>query len=319
MKTNRSFAGSLFLGAMSFSLHSTPSYAQASKLNEASVTFDVQPLTTSAPGGGQKAFKWGDRVYARMFFAAPLKTYLTAKEGTFQPIYLSAALPGAYASVGFDILKTDLEKNYLDLEILPDPKNVKYRYHHSGQATCGDTFHGVIRSLDDNQRKKQPVTVTLKDKNGAVLREATFDLDMSGSTREKIFADCEAITSAGDAAFAELTPIPNPGKAHNATLANALAAQVVRADSNTKRARVIFIDDAWDTERDALGRITGRTLAAEILTQEKEKGRCTIERRAFIRQEYAGGRFVGPGEFANTGGDVETVSCSRAFGGAKKK
>ena len=38
--------------------------------------FDTKPITVTAPAAGTVSFKWTDRIYARVFFDAPVKDVL---------------------------------------------------------------------------------------------------------------------------------------------------------------------------------------------------------------------------------------------------
>jgi hypothetical protein len=274
--------------------------------------FDSKPITATTPTKGKDTFKITDRIYARVFYDRPIKdVFALTKEQYGIKVYQKLVSSGSfYDQVDIWIGKNDFENKWLDLEILPDPATAKTKFGEYGRG-----FHWTwIHDKDGEIKGKQAVYYSMmsggdkaKDKRSAVIT-----IDFSGMDVDKLKAEAEKVKVAGDKAFSANFGLPKPGNMHSAALAKQAEAMTKKSNRDIKRVKVIFTDDDWELDRnDLTGRILGRVASAAVVLQEKS-GPCLLD-TGLIRQQYVGGKFRAPGEWANTATTPQEIDCGKAF------
>lgn len=274
--------------------------------------FDSKPITATSPEKSKDAFKITDRIYARVFYDRAIKDVfeLTPEDYGIRVYQKLMSSGSAYDQVEIWIAKKDFDNKWLDVEILPDPATAKTKFGEHGrpfhytwvwQEEKGLTGeHQVYYSMMAGGKKD-------KDKRSAIVT-----IDFTGINFDKLKKEAEAVAASGNKAFSANFGLPKPGSMHSAGLAKQAEAMTKKANRDLKRVKVIFTSDGWEIERnDLTGRILSRYAGAAVVLQEKG-GPCLLD-DGLIRQQYVGGKFRAPGEWANTASKPQEIDCGKAF------
>jgi hypothetical protein len=310
-------ASVLMLAAISTLVPATIPVAHADQPPEQRkwITFDSAPIAaTRYQGPGKRSFRWNERIYARVFYDRPLKdaVALHGDDDNSKKFFFESSIPYAdqteRANSGMTVPKDDQDKPYMDIEVLPDPATAKVKYEDSSIPA-----HLIGGAAEKNSGKVK-MHFEIGSSKGFV-REGDIEIDMKGADTNKLKKEREEARVSGERAQARFTPLPKVGKVHQLGVANALAQAMVKRDKNVKRARVFLTDDEWEITRHPIsGAIIDRVTSAQTITEEKDSGRCILDKVGFLRQRFIGGRFEAVGSFGNTGSDEQDILCSVAFG-----
>ena len=274
--------------------------------------FDTKPITATSPAPSKApTFKVGtDRIYARVFYDRPLNQVFTLNDDKNSLHLYHALLAGeiVYDHVDMWLPKADFEKKWLDIEIYPDPKTAKILWGEHNRSMIGLFAWALERKVTG----KHPYYVSISAKKDADVRAAVINLDVSGLNEDKLKADIAAAKEAGAKAFASNLGLPKPGSLHSPSLAKQTEAMTKKVNRDLVAVKVVFTADSWETERnDLTGRILGRTADAALVMKEKT-GTCFLD-VGIVRQQYIGGKFRAPGEWANTATTPQQIDCKKAF------
>ena len=274
--------------------------------------FDSKPITATSPTKGKDTFKITDRIYARVFYDRPIKdVFELTPESYGIRVYQKLVTSGSlYDQVEIWVGKKDFDNKWLDIEIFPDPATAKTKFGEYGRGfhyTWVGADEGVLTGKKDVYYSMMGGGKKDKDKRSAII-----SIDFTGLDDAKLKKEAEAVKVAGNKAFSANFGLPKPGNMHTAALAKQAEAMTKKSNRDIKRVRVIFTGDEWDIERNELtGRILGRIASAAVVLQEKS-GPCLLD-DGLIRQHYVGGKFRGPGEWANTASTPQEIDCGKAF------
>lgn len=278
--------------------------------------FDNKPITATSPGGPSvKSFKWSDFIYARVFFDKPIKDiFELTPERYGVKVYEHVLESGsAYDNVEMWIAKKDFSKNYLDIEIFPDPAKARTKF-----GEHGGTFHGPFWQDQFNLTGKQKVRYAVMKLNGDDQRAAIIEIDFTGIDKKKVRQLQKDVAAAGNAAFSANFGLPEPGKLHSAALAKALETMTTKGNRDLKACKVIITGDEWNIERhDISGKVLARTAEAAAVTKDKS-GTCMLDSGSMFRQHFIGGKFKAPGEWMTMASTPNQIDCGKVFGGGGK-
>ena len=268
--------------------------------------FDTKPITATSPGPGKDSFKITDHIYARVFFDKPIKDVFK-----LTPEHSKIEVPFSIDEIQFDSLveilvpKKDFGNKWIDLEILPDPATAHTKY-------VNFTFLTQLKFAD---KLKGPRKLWLRLRFGnsdelsaADDRAAIVTVNFDGVDLKRLESDDKKTMEAGNKAYASNIEVPKRGRLHSATFAKQLEAMTKRGSSDLVAVKVIITDDDWDIERNDAGAVTSRTVGVATVTKTRD-GKCELDAGGMIRQQYVGGKFRGPGEWANTAAQVQVVDC----------
>jgi hypothetical protein len=217
-----------------------------------------------------------------------------------------------YQRVKIWIPKSDFDKNYLDLEVVPDPQRARTKYDEGNYQTligwagwdstakCVKTANKLIISLlrgTSGQVELPPITIDFSDANLPKLKKLSND-----------------VAALGDAAFSRHLALATAGM-RDARLEKQLVALWKRNDKDVKKARAVIISTGWNVETDAARRPLSRTLDVSMVSQKKN-GKCFS--MSVGVNEPARGRGFGAPTFASTGGTEHQIDCGKAFGARGK-
>jgi len=119
----------LLLGCSCFAQDSSKtsqSYEAASKVKaNKNMVFARTPSESNKPGNATQSFKGDDFIYGRVFFSQPLKEVLFLEkndEGHIPTDVFVEDLTNHHSLyISFDLKEEEMDKNYFDFDILPDP------------------------------------------------------------------------------------------------------------------------------------------------------------------------------------------------------
>lgn len=272
--------------------------------------FDSKPITATSPSKGKDTFKITDRIYARVFYDRPIKdVFELTPESYGIRVYQKQVTSGtAYDQVEIWVGKKDFDNKWLDIEILPDPATAKTKFGEYGRGFHWTWVHAAEKGLTG----KKEVYYSMMAGGEKHKRSAIITIDFTGLDADKLKKDAEAVKVSGNKAFSANFGLPKPGGMHSAALAKQAEAMTKKSNRDLKRVKVIFTGDDWEVERnDLTGRILGRYASAAVVLQENS-GPCLLD-DGLIRQQYIGGKFRAPGEWANTASTPQEIDCGKAF------
>ncbi len=153
--------------------------ASASVLANKHMVFANTPATTNSPGNASQTFKGDDFIYGRVFFSKPVKEILFLEkneEGTIPvDVFVEDLSNHSSLYISFDLTEEEMNKNYFDFDILPDPA---VTLRNSKEFETGRFSYFVSEAGLENKR---PVfKLTVGDATGY------FQVDFSGIDLQQI-------------------------------------------------------------------------------------------------------------------------------------
>jgi hypothetical protein len=273
---------------------------------------ETSSTNTAAP---ENTFRFDQPLTVRVFFKDTLKTMFRLTDTKYRVNVEEQFLCGSRVErqrVRIWVPKGDFNKNFLDLEVIPDLARAHTKYQDENNPTLLGWSASEGKAKCAMEAKKLILMISPSNARADDIQLPPLDIDFSGVDLAKAKKMDEQAKAAGMAAFAKNLALPEAGMKDAKLEAQLVTLWKKNQRGSVKRARAIILSESWGVEVDDRKRAISRGLDVTMLSQKKD-GKCFSESVAV--NEAATGKGFGPPSFASQGQSERQVDCKKAFGG----
>jgi hypothetical protein len=303
------------------------------------IIFSDAPFTEGDRQGKDKVYTLNDKIYGRLIVPTSIetdvKTAKLGKDGKDNVVLLGFYFVGKFkvrtslkevqlTELNLWVQESDLKKNTLDFDILPDPSTVNSVYTSlNGNFSLREDMKHFIQGFWDLDSGTEPLEVRIPAKDGSSLYTGRFKMQtgnneetkkvMGALYNEKVLPAMVSKYAAAQGlpdAFKKKTPPfkdkdlskTNIKKLFGAGLKNGEVMDVAISDNDTKD---------YNIQLNELGQPTEQYTARTIYVLFKYSGKC-LYRKVMLKRKHLGGGKYGELEFSNILTDDIEINCKQA-------